>query len=56
MMVMSTYEAKTRLSELLALVEIGVEVTITRNRRPVARLVPVEKHQRDEVLNGQDQG
>jgi len=33
------YEAKNRLSELLAAVEQGDTVTITRHGRPVARLV-----------------
>ena len=33
------YEAKTRLSELLAAVELGEEITITRHGRPVARIV-----------------
>ncbi len=37
----SVYEAKTHLSRLLADVEQGREVTITRHGRPVARLVPV---------------
>lgn len=35
------FEAKTRLSELLADVEAGASVTITRRGKPVARLVPV---------------
>ena len=35
------YEAKTRLSELLAAVELGEEITITRHGRPVARIVAV---------------
>ncbi len=35
------YDAKTRLSELLAEVEQGEQVTITRRGLPVARLVPV---------------
>ncbi|MEY8654800.1 type II toxin-antitoxin system Phd/YefM family antitoxin [Brachybacterium paraconglomeratum] len=35
-------EAKTRLSELLREVEEGAEITISRGRTPVARLVPVE--------------
>lgn len=35
------FEAKTHLSELLAAVEAGETVTITRRGRPVARLVPV---------------
>lgn len=38
----SVYEAKTHLSRLLADVENGAEVTITRHGRPVARLVPVQ--------------
>jgi prevent-host-death family protein len=33
------FEAKTRLSELLARVEAGDEITITKHGRPVARLV-----------------
>ncbi|THF63600.1 type II toxin-antitoxin system prevent-host-death family antitoxin [Pseudothauera nasutitermitis] len=33
------YEAKTRLSELLAAVEHGEQVTITRHGRAIARLV-----------------
>jgi prevent-host-death family protein len=36
-----TFEAKNRLSALLDMVEAGEEVTITRNGKPVARLVPV---------------
>ncbi|HEX8480779.1 MAG TPA: type II toxin-antitoxin system prevent-host-death family antitoxin [Allosphingosinicella sp.] len=35
----SVHEAKTNLSRLLAEVEAGGEVVITRNNRPVARLV-----------------
>ncbi len=35
------FEAKTHLSELLARVEAGEQVTITKHGRPVARLVPV---------------
>ena len=38
---LGAFEAKTRLSELLALVEEGEEVTITKHGRPVARLVPM---------------
>jgi prevent-host-death family protein len=34
------YEAKTRLPELLARVERGERVTITRHGKPVATLVP----------------
>jgi len=38
-----TFEAKNRLSALLDRVEAGEEVTITRNGKPVARLVPVQE-------------
>jgi prevent-host-death family protein len=41
--VIKTGEAKTRLSELLARVEAGEEVTIARGDVPVARLVPVAR-------------
>jgi prevent-host-death family protein len=37
------YEAKTHFSELLARVESGEEVTITKHGTPVAVLVPVKK-------------
>ena len=37
------YEAKTRFSELLAQVETGDEITITKHGTPVARLVPMTK-------------
>jgi len=37
----SVYDAKTHLSRLLAAVEAGEEVVITRNGQPVARLVRV---------------
>lgn len=36
------YEAKTHLASLLDRVESGETLTITRNGRPVARLVPAE--------------
>ena len=36
----NVHEAKTHLSRLLAEVEAGQEVTIARNGKPVARLVP----------------
>jgi prevent-host-death family protein len=35
----SVHEAKTNLSRLIAEVEAGGEVVITRNNKPVARLV-----------------
>lgn len=37
------YEAKTHLPRLLAEVEAGGEVVITKHGRPVARIVPVEE-------------
>lgn len=35
------YEAKTHLSRLVARAEAGEETIVTRNGRPVARLVPL---------------
>jgi prevent-host-death family protein len=35
------FEAKNRLSELLARVELGEEIVITRHGHAVARLVPI---------------
>ncbi len=37
------YEAKTKLGELLDLVERGRTITITRHARNVARLVPADE-------------
>lgn len=42
MTIVGAYEAKTHLPALLAKVEQGETVTITRHGRPIARLVPVE--------------
>jgi prevent-host-death family protein len=39
-------EAKTRLSELIALVEAGEEVVIARGNAPVARLAPLDEKAR----------
>ena len=40
----NTHDAKTRLSALLARVEqTREEITICRNGKPVARLVPIDK-------------
>lgn len=36
------FEAKTHLSELVAEVEAGASITLTRRGVPVARLVPLE--------------
>ena len=41
------FEAKTHLSRLLAAVQRGERVTITRRGKPVAVLVPPEQERRD---------
>ncbi len=38
---MGAYEAKTHLPALLAEVERGMEIVITRREKPIARLVPM---------------
>ena len=38
----SVREMRVRISQLLDAVEVGEEVVIQRNGRPVARLVPIE--------------
>lgn len=44
MISVNTHEAKTRLSELLALIETGQEnIVICRNGKPVAELIPWRK-------------
>lgn len=40
-MTVNIHEAKTHLSRLIEEVAAGNEVIIARNRRPVARLVPI---------------
>lgn len=55
MKTVAVFEAKNRLSELLAAVERGEEITITRHGCPVARLVsaqapaPGHQGQREQV-------
>ncbi len=46
MITVGAYEAKTRLSELLARVEEGETVTITKHGHPVAQLVGIEPAKR----------
>jgi len=36
------YDAKTQLSKLIARVEAGEQIIISRNGRPAARLVPID--------------
>lgn len=43
MTAVNIYEAKTQLSKLVARAEAGEEITISRNGRPAARLVPVAR-------------
>lgn len=43
MSTVGSFEAKTKLAELLDKVEAGETVTITRHGKPVAQLVPVVK-------------
>lgn len=44
------FEAKTHLSEVVARVEAGDEVVITRHNRPVAKLVPIAAADRDPAV------
>lgn len=44
------YEAKTHLPELLAKVEQGEQITITRHSKAIARLVPLEPVRQRNVL------
>lgn len=48
MVVANMHEAKTRLSELVRLVEAGEKVVLARNGTPVAELVPAASPQRRE--------
>ena len=50
-MVVSTAEAKNRLTELIRAVEGGEQVVITRHGRPVAQIAPPPKN-RKPVLGG----
>jgi len=43
----NVYDAKTQLSKLITRVEQGEEITISRNGRPVARLVPLSPRRPD---------
>ncbi len=42
----TVHEAKTHLSEIIARVEQGEEITIKRGRDPVVRLVAIKAHKR----------
>ncbi|MCH8490436.1 MAG: type II toxin-antitoxin system prevent-host-death family antitoxin [Oceanicaulis sp.] len=43
--IVSVSEAKTRMSGLLRAVEAGEDMVIARRGAPVARLIPVQRHQ-----------
>ena len=51
------FEAKTHLSELLARVEAGETIAITKHGRPIARLIPIGEPARDwdEFFAGADE-
>jgi prevent-host-death family protein len=53
--VVNMHEAKTRLSELVRMVEAGEKVVLARNGTPVAELVPAEPQKKREggFLKGQ---
>lgn len=46
------FEAEDRMSQLLNWVEAGEEVVITRNGKPIARLVPPKPHLAGEQARG----
>jgi prevent-host-death family protein len=50
MSTVGSFEAKTKLAELLDKVEAGETVTITRRGKPVAQLVPVKADNEQERL------
>ena len=49
MQTVGSYEAKTRLPELLRSVEQGESITITRRGVPVARLVGIDHRTREDT-------
>ena len=50
MSTVGSFEAKTRLAELLDKVEAGETVTITRRGKPVAQLIPVRSEDKRERM------
>ncbi len=55
MIEVNTHEAKTHLSRLLQRVAAGEEIVISRAGKPLARLVPFRKPNRNRTL-GEDKG
>ncbi len=43
------HEAKARLSRLIAAVESGEEVVLSRHNKPVARIVPAKRPKRSRI-------
>jgi prevent-host-death family protein len=56
MVVVNMHEAKTRLSELVRLVEAGEQVVLARNGTPVAELVPAAVPEPKQRRGGQWKG
>ena len=52
MSTVTAFEAKTRFGELLDRVTRGEEIVITRHEKPVARMVPAEGRNQEEVRAG----
>jgi prevent-host-death family protein len=48
-MAIGAYEAKTKFSELIGRAERGESFVVTKNGRPVARLVPVEEQEQEQA-------
>ena len=55
MLEVGSYEAKTNLPSLLDRVQRGELITITRHGKPVARLVPVEEHDRQKIAQAMEE-
>jgi len=45
----AVFEAKSRLSEILAAVELGQEFTVTKRGTPIARIIPYHHVRQDEA-------
>lgn len=45
----AVFEAKSRLSEILAAVELGQEFTVTKRGAPIARIIPYRQAHYDEA-------
>ena len=45
----AVFEAKSRLSEILAAVELGQEFTVTKRGEPIARIIPYHHAQYDQA-------